>query len=462
MSRLSFFISILYCFFSIVSKGQAIEGSQQINLIDYSANNLFRLDFNTLECKEFTAKGLQRTHKIKLNNVKLNDLPPTLSANNFQLSPNKFLITIEGTGQTYLYDTYSHQLSRKDKTYFRGYNFRAIQFIRQDTLISLGGNGFWRNHNIPTFFHKKLHEWELFGSINENGPKAISSQFGGYSPLTDQIYCLEFPELYSEKNDNNYPFYTFNFKNNAWNKLGHVDFTKLELKHFNKYASQWIAPYFFSYEISLGEFIDPIENKIYRYQGKNHAFFHSSISWFIKKNYIYAYQKVYTQNNFDLLLDSMSIDQLKANSIVIGNFYTPDFWYNEIDWKEIINYMIVFILSSLFIGLLQYIKKKYNRALDHRDQLPEAGELFLKYLISQPNYSCTTEKLNEILKCEDKTIESQRQYRSKFILSVNVYFERYFNLPNAITRHQSDIDKRYVDYQLNPTAVEIINKHFNK
>jgi hypothetical protein len=460
MPKFSLFLFVIFAYFSIDLIGQDIEGFQQINLIDFQSNKLYKLNLKNQECQEFTAKGFQETHRIKLANIKISDFPLDLVAHDFQLSPHKFLITIEGTGQTYLYDTFERILTRKDKTYFRGYNFGAIQFIRQDTLISLGGHGFWRIHNIPTFFHKSLKEWELFGSINEKGPKGISSQFGGYSPKTDQIYCLEFPLLYTENNDNNYPLYTFNFKENNWNKLGYVDFNKLELKNFNKFASKWIPPYFFSYEISTGEFIDPIENKIYRYRGKNHAFFHFSTRLFIKNNYIYSYQKVFNQNKFDLTLDSMTINQLKLNSVIIGDFYTPKNLFSEIEWKNSFKYLIVFIISVLISSIFQRFSNKQKQASDTWNHLPEYGEVFLNYLSKQSNYACSTEKVNEILNCESKTIESQRQYRSKFINAINDFFERYFNVPNAIIRHQSETDKRYVDYLLSPEAVDIINKRF--
>lgn len=130
---------------------------------------------------EILANGQQQTRTIQYENVKSDDLPPGLSTNYFQKAPDRFTITILGTGQIYVFNSAACVLSRIDKTYFRGYNFQPIQFTRQDTLISLGGTGFWRNHNIATFFHQPLYEWELYGNISENGPQGISSKFGGYS-----------------------------------------------------------------------------------------------------------------------------------------------------------------------------------------------------------------------------------------------------------------------------------------
>ncbi len=444
---------------AIVGKAaQDIDESQLINLLDVKKNKLYHLNLKSNSCVEILADGQQQTRVIQYANVKSDDWPPGLSTNYFQTGPDQFTITILGTGQTYVFNSGECLLSRIDKTYFRGYNFQPIQFIRQDTLISLGGTGFWRNHNIATFFHKSLYEWELYGNISENGPQGISSQFGGYSSKEDRIYCLEFPKIYSENNSYAYNFYRFDFQGRKWQELGKVDFKRTELKGFNKFASQWIAPYFFSYEIALGEYIDPIENKIYRYRGKNIAFFHLSTQVYLKGNYIYSFLRTYNRNKFDLKLDSMTIDQLKKNSIVLGHFYTPNIWYNEINWTQLINFLILLIVAILALTLFRFIKNKKEKELNSWNQLPEQGELFLTFLCAQANFTCTTEKLNEILQCEGKTIESQRQSRSKFISSINLFFERNHGCHEAIRRHQSDVDKRFVNYVISPEAVAIFTK----
>jgi len=450
---------IFLVLFTWVSKAEkGIDEAQHINLLDAKNNKFYRLNIKDNTCVELFANGQQKTNSIQYNNVKIDDFPPELASNYFQISPNRFLITIEGTGQLYLFDTTNFQLSRIDKTYFRGYNFLAIQFIRQDTLISVGGSGFWRNHNIATFFHQKLLEWELYGNISDNGPEGISSQFGGYSSKEDRIYCLGYPKLYSENNDLKYSFYQFDFHRKSWTELGTVNFNRPELKDFNKLASKWIPPYFFSYEFSLGKFIDPVENIVYQYVGKDISFFHLSTEAYIKGDYIYSIQRRYNRNQFDVSIDSMTIDQLKKNSIVIGRFYTPKTWYSEIDWIETGYFLLLFILIGLAFKLYLFIQHNKQKELKSWSQLPEQGELFLTYLCEQANFTCTTEKLNEILQCEGKTIESQRQSRSKFISSINLFFERNHGCQEAIRRHQSEIDKRFVNYVISPEAVAIFTK----
>jgi hypothetical protein len=109
------------------------------------------------------------------------------------------------------------------------------------------------------------------------------------------------------------------------------------------------------------------------------------------------------------------------------------------------------ILVWLVILLTKNKKLKTQNIWNH---LPAEGEAFLKIMAKKDDLTCTTDELNTILGCADKSIESQRQYRSKFITSLNVFFERYFDISDAITRNQSATDKRYVDYQLKREASE--------
>ena len=154
----------------------------------------------------------------------------------------------------------------------------------------------------------------------------------------------------------------------------------------------------------------------------------------------------------------MTIDQLKKNSVVIGRFYTPKIWYNEINWPFAAYGTTLFVLIGLIISIIRLIRKKYRRELESWNHLPEQGELFLHYLCDQQDHTCTTEKLNEILQCEGKTIESQRQSRSKFISSINPFFERNYGCHEAIQRFQAESDKRFVNYVISQEAVNIFTK----
>jgi hypothetical protein len=434
--------------------GQEVQTGQKFICIDTEHHVLYQIDLKSQICYRFDGKGNRDLIPLNFKSVKLEDITQEVLNNYFQVSPHSFLITVRGTGQMYLFNVLDKTLERVDKTFFRGFNFDAIQFSRKDTIFSVGGQGFWRIHSIPTYFNAKSKEWDYYSSINEKGPQGISSRFGGYDPQSDYLYSLEIPPLYQEKSDDDYPFYQFDFKSNTWTEMGFVQFNNPNLKNFAKQNGRWVSPLFFSHEIGYEEFIDPVANKIYRYQGKNHSFFLLAKYLYAKGNKVYSFQRTYNQNKFEIKLDSIDIQTLKKSSIILGDFYTPNVWYNKVSWSTWINYLYIVIIAILVWLVILLTKNKKLKTQNIWNQLPAEGEAFLKFMVKKDDLTCTTDELNSLLGCADKSIESQRQYRSKFITSLNVFFERYFEISEAITRNQSATDKRYVDYQLKREASE--------
>lgn len=437
------------------SNGQEFFNKQKIVCIDTVRNYLYEIDLTNSTFTRFDSKGNNLINTLKFKELKIIDIPAAIENNYFPLSPDVFLITIAGTGQVYIFDVKRKLLERIDKTFYRGNNFGAIQFSRKDTIFSVGGKGFWRVHNIPVYFNKKLKEWDYYIQINENGPKGITVEMGEYDTTKDCIYSLETPPLYSVKNDTQNSFYTFDFKNSTWEETGIVDFNNQNLKNFTKLQGKWVAPFFFSDELGHGEFIDPTANKIYRYRGLNRSFFLLTKYFFVKSNRIYAFQRTYNQNKFDIKLDSMEIETLKKASVVLGDFYVPNVWYTRFKWSNLFNYWYIGLIFILLIVNLYQLKNRKQKTHNIWKQLSPEAISILKFMVIKPNLNCTSEELNTILKCSEKSIESQRQYRSKFILSINQFFERNFELQDAIVRNQTEFDKRFVTYQLNLEAAEI-------
>jgi hypothetical protein len=91
-------------------------------------------------------------------------------------------------------------------------------------------------------------------------------------------------------------------------------------------------------------------------------------------------------------------------------------------------------------------------------ELPEHALVFLNFILNQKNHICTTEDLNKILQCSDKSIENQRQIRSKFISSMNTFIENRYHLPETILRVPSEFDKRIVHYTILPSAIKMIEQ----
>ena len=97
--------------------------------------------------------------------------------NNLLLNPNRlnevaYIVTKEGIlykpiGTGFLFEIKKHPIdtqitvTRIDSTYYTGYNFLDFMFKRNDTIFSIGGEGFWNYNGQLRYFAKEKGEWEL-------------------------------------------------------------------------------------------------------------------------------------------------------------------------------------------------------------------------------------------------------------------------------------------------------------
>ncbi|MHA8051156.1 hypothetical protein V7S79_08555 [Aquirufa sp. ROCK-SH2] len=138
---------------------------------------------------------------------------------------NRPIISIKGTSLVYQFVRKGNtfELIRLDHSSFKGFNFFAYQFVRKDTLFSIGGYGFWNYNNKLTYFDENNKGWELY-KINNEGPLSVDYSVCGYDSKKDGIWTLNLinPEnLIIGKNEQNLYFYDFKTKN--WDKKGEIN-----------------------------------------------------------------------------------------------------------------------------------------------------------------------------------------------------------------------------------------------
>lgn len=141
------------------------------------------------------------------------------------------------------------------------------------------------------------------------------------------------------------------------------------------------------------------------------------------------------------LVDSLAFKDLINNSKVIGTFYTSPTFFETINWAwpGSIAYFVMFILGVLRI---RNLKKRIQILTESQIKAPpEFSKEFIDFLLNHPRNICSTLDLNEILHVDDRSIESQRQSRSKFINSINMYFWAEYGIDTAIERLSSTYDK---------------------
>lgn len=166
--------------------------------------------------------------KLHMEGVRGDDIPNNPKLNAFRLR-NSILITLHGTGQVYLLDINEKSLKRLDQTFFRGYNFHAIQFLKNDTLFSAGGMGFWHANNILTYFSFKSKEWELYDEPQNDDPKHISAYLGGYDSDYEVLSVVEFPILYEPQfKAEKYRFFERKIGKSPWEYKGDIQLSLIQ------------------------------------------------------------------------------------------------------------------------------------------------------------------------------------------------------------------------------------------
>ncbi|RVU25611.1 hypothetical protein EOJ36_04115 [Sandaracinomonas limnophila] len=444
-------------------------GSFQFTYLDSKSKTfeVFNLQTQQIQTENFTHQVLN-THPFKLVNFSVTDLfsSDNLVVNGFRKNDSEVFFTVPGTGFVFLYNRKEATFTRIDETYYRGYNFLALQFYRKEKLFSLGGSGFWKSNATLTSYDFKKKEWEMVNTYGEVVPDRILVDFAGYDVEKDKIYAIEPGKDYDYSKQDYVRYFELDLKTMQWKYLGNVSTSVLmkynmALNHLNFLKELFYVIDSYQY----GIWIDPVSNEIFRYDGPNKLFFGSVQENYAVGNMIYSYRKGFTKGNDKKMLDSMSVADLRKYSVKISNFYEPQIVPKF--WRE-----ILILILTLTIGILSFFKfskssknshTRSSHSTNENDSIwslfPSGGRSLMEFVhIKGLDYMFTTEEISKILGCDQKAFDTQRQYRSKFITNFNNFYLENFDLHDAIFRVTLDEDKRFVCYQLKPQAFEIFNK----
>ena len=387
----------------------------------------------------------------------LKDLPPKYIYNTFEIKGHYFFV-IAGTGQVYEFDPVGRVLSRVDQTYYRGYNFGALQFSHHDTLFSFGGIGFWHYNNVQTFFDFQTKEWEM-GKPKGEMPKRIYTSFSGYSKSAHKLFMLEIPDAFVAPIIQPLDFYEYDLKTNVWNKKGSVSVDFLN-SFERRYAEViWANDLFIIPSINGEIIVDPIKNTSYKYLGSKTSFFIPGFKIFAKGNMIYSYKKDFPEKSNKNYLDSLDIRDLMKQSEEIGPFYSEKPWLIN---EQYLYLLFSFILMISILFNLKYLKN-WRRLKSHWSTtggvLSSEGLEFLERCLSYGiNHSFSTNEITKLMGYDNQAYDTQRQYRSKLINHINLHFKNNYNISNVIVRVSSNSDKRFVEYIISTVDFEKIRE----
>ncbi len=376
------------------------------------------------------------------------DLPLDFAHHFFHFNQDRLVkFTFPGTGQVYQYDIAKNTLSRLDNTYYKGYNFKATQFLRRDTIYNFGGYGFWNYTNVITFYDQEFREWQLIRPYDE-GPKSLAGGYQGYDAKNDIFYSgAAESDLATRKFgktiDEN--IYTFDFKNQNWSKLGTIN-PKLPFKSLR--SIYWDGEHFIQWSGDKIYLINPQANKVYLVDEPMRCCFTPNDRFYSIGDTIYNYWE--NQTNVTKLSKSNLLKKAKF----FGAFYTSPA-SNQFLYSILL--LVAIILGIIIFFIIRKIKyKNHNKSFLNDTEITLLNKMIALSQFSDKQLSVI--EVNEILKIEQKSPDNQRIIRMKFLKELNAKLLLNLQIDEAIERVSSKEDKRLVLYKLKPEAMEKLNR----
>lgn len=362
---------------------------------------------------------------------------------------DSLIITVPGTGNVYHLDINALTCSRLDKTFFRGYNFNAYQFVRNDTIFSIGGEGFWQKHSLITFYDSKNKEWSIYKTQNLNSLSTLDL-FSGYSPKHDAFFSVNVRSSFFPDTIDNY-LSIFRFDKSAWETKGIL---VPELKECLKanFKSVWTGECLILYNLDHQEkviILDPFNNLFYRYESPNDHFFLDIAELYAQNGFLYSREITSSGNSDKKGLDSVSISSMMSVAQKQGKvFMTP---------TPVIYYILPILILIALLGL--FLWKRKEKKIANSLALSELELLSLQEFMANPRKKFTTLEVNTLLKIEKKTYDNQRQIRNRIISNINQQFLSILENKEFICRAPNEEDKRMMEYYVNP---ELRQKELDK
>lgn len=395
-------------------------------------------------------KSFKVRNKLRFEEVNLNDVLTNYEINVFPKGKIRIL-TVPGTGQVYEFDISKSLLKRIDKTFYRGYNFKALQFVQNDTLFSLGGTGFWQINNVLSFFNNPTHEWQIIFPKGDR-PDGVYLNSSGISD--GFVYSIHMNRDLDNKDTNKKShFYNFDIKSKTWSKIGDLNTTLLSKNDINSFEFQWSSNHMFFLYSREPIFANVLTNKVYQYVGGRTGFLTNKGKIYLSKGFVYTFRN----DNRIISSDSIPYDELIRNSVLLGELYskTPK--------TQIKNQVLIFVLALflLFAAIIIYrsvIKSKRKRSASSTQKPPKYFDKMLEaYKVNGADHLLSTDELSKIIECDSMAFDTQRQYRSKFISSINTYAFDNFGISEAFFRVNHESDKRFIQYGVKKELFAQIN-----
>ena len=373
-------------------------------------------------------------------------------------------IKIEGTGRLYKVTERKNDslfFKRIDSTFFFGYNNNAYTFNYNDTIMSLGGFGYWRLNGQLRYYSFKNREWDIL-PLNQEIP--ISKECMYLDRASNLIYFLQLPytDPIINKEYKKQHIYKLDLKNKINSLLG-----ELSPEVSQKFP---IGVQYLSVELpSLGRELVVLNGRdIFLFDFKNNEVYklnNTAIEKTIFSSSAGIYVDLMFEKNGKLYYSLSNEASHKLDSIDIGikDFTKQNYpLYTPVNKYSNLYLGIGFVFFTLF-GFLIYRKwKKQNNQnsiqqeysfSDGKENDFKQNELDLIekiYKRSLEGKSYSVEDINATLGLSKKSLEIQKKIRTETLNRINHRFKILFDTEDElIERIRLEEDRRFYKYIIN-------------
>jgi hypothetical protein len=443
MKRLLIFIVALFSF-SANGQDSVLIGHQALNKIYETKGPLFFSTLNNKNYKLLNEEGFFSNY-----------------SNTLLKSEKDFFIRLDGTGRLYKVNEKrgdSLLVKRLDSTIFFGYNGGAYEFIYRDTIMSLGGFGYWRKNGQLRHYSYENHEWYII-PLNLEIPVTKES---AYFDLTrNEVYILKLPfvDLATNKKDESHLVYKLEITKKEYKLLGELNPDLIKLFPIGVQYMSLQLPSLKSelmiFEAGKIYLFDYINNEVYQLENPaiEKTIFSSSSGDYIDLAFENNGKLFYTKSK-------SSTNKLDSISISINDFIKQE--YPLYSTKTHISNLYFFVGCSLLVGLVIFIyrrKKLRDKNIISQQQstISDGSEYQFKqieldliekiYQVSLVGKSYSVEDVNNTLGLTKKTLEIQKKIRTETLNRINHRFKMKFETDeDLIERIRSEEDRRFYRY----------------
>ena len=302
-----------------------------------------------------------------------------------------------------------------------------------------------------TYFDPSFSEWEVIYTKGEK-PEGVYSNSAGISD--NKVFAIEkLRELDDKDTKKKTQLFQFDIKSKSWSHVGELNAPLLSENEVNSPDFQWSDNHLFFLHAKEPIYADVAANKVYKYNESRNGFLSSKGKIYISKGWVYTFRN--DQNKVSL--DSISYSELQRNSILLGPLYLTSHNAFSDKWFYIIGFLIFDVIGLSFVYRYRLSRKRKSQK-GSTNSIPKYLDKLLEvYKINGAEYLISTEELSRIIECDSMAFDTQRQYRSKFISSVNTYASDTFGISNAIFRINHDSDKRFIQYGIKKELFALID-----